>query len=269
MDLGLVAKNHRLFQTDWLDEPVMVFSNEEKTVRDAPLKPGEMIVLRDKDNVSLYLPHILTFFDKPVPRDVIKLNLYSTKTGFHADSEYVGIIQGREDQTLMELKSMIMIMPKFSEGPHDIGLGHVRIREMKHGFFGTVFNDDMATLGTLKFESNMSIVVQILDKPEQLTDYAIVLLMKKRLVEYRTYTNYEEFVFDCSKAPTVEEFKKAVIAFKGLDIGIEGIELAKYEPDEFKWMHVNKESCDEERLRKKKKAQAKIKNKSKQNVIMV
>ena len=48
------AKEHRLYQTDWLEEPVNVLNKEERLIKECGIKQGDLLVLRDKDNVTIY-----------------------------------------------------------------------------------------------------------------------------------------------------------------------------------------------------------------------
>jgi len=49
--LGLEPNDHKLYQTDWLEEPVQLLSKEDRNLREAGIKQGELLVLRDKDSV--------------------------------------------------------------------------------------------------------------------------------------------------------------------------------------------------------------------------
>ena len=102
-----------------------------------------------------------------------------------------------------------------------------------------------------------------MDKPENLSDNSIVLLLRKRQVDSKIYSRAEEFIWEAGKEPTIEDLKKAVIAFKGLEGGIEGVELAKYVPHEFQWLYVSKEVIERERESKKGKKGGNKGNKNK------
>lgn len=42
-----------MYQTDWLEDPVQLMSKEERLLREAAVKQGDLLVLRDKDSVKL------------------------------------------------------------------------------------------------------------------------------------------------------------------------------------------------------------------------
>jgi len=246
--LGLEANDHKLYQTDWLEEPVQVFAKEDRNLREAGIKQGELLVLRDKDS--------------PIAKEVLKLNFYVTKTGISDDWEHIGIIQAKEEQTLQELKSMILEMPQFVE--RKIDLECLRVREMRKDLsFGKIYRGNNKTLKKFAFETNMSIVAQVMDEHENLSENSIVLLLRKRQVDSQTYSRAEEFIWEAGKEPIIEDLKKAVIAFKGLEGGVEGVELAKYVPHEFQWLHVSKEVIEKERDSKKAKKGGNKGNKNK------
>jgi len=245
-ELGLDYKNHKFYMTDWLEEPVQIYEKEEVNLRDALIKQGETLVLRDKDT--------------PLSKEVVKVSLYITQTGFSDDSKYIGVMQSRLDQTLYELKIMVSIMPHFAG--QDIQIENLRLREIKSDlFFGSVFRGNEKTLKEIGFESSISLVIQVLDKPENLSDDAFVFYLRKRLVDYQTYTAPEEFVWeDAPKEPTINDLKNAIINFKKLDIGPEGIECAIYLTHLFEWLPFTKELCVEERKKEAAAAAKKRKN---------
>jgi len=225
-ELGLDPKVHRLYKTDWLGEPVEVLNKEDPYLREAAIKNGEVLVLRDKDT--------------PLPKEVIKVNVYVTETGFPDDSNYIGVLQAREGQNLLELKNMILIMPYFSTKP--ISEDCLRLREVKKDlFFGKVYRGNAFSLKSIGIENNSSIVAQILNGPEDLNDKAILFSLKKRLVEYQTYTKNEEWVWDAPEVPTIDDLKKAIIEHKSLNVGVEGIAIAVYIPNEFQWLQFTRE----------------------------
>ena len=193
---------------------------------------------------------------------MLKVNLYITKTGIPEDFEYMGIVQAREEQTLQELKNTILEMPQFAEKKVDPDC--LRIREMRKDLsFGRIYRGNNKNLKKHAIETNMNIVAQALDKPENLTDNSLVLLLRKRQADSQTYSRPEEWIWEAGKEPTIEDLKKAVIGFKGLECGVEGVELAKYVIHEFHWLHVSKEVIEKERENKKGKKGGNKGNKNK------
>jgi len=246
IELSLEVNDHKLYQTDWLEEPVQLFNKEDRLLREAGIKQGELIVLRDKDN--------------PIPKEVLKIDIHVTKTGFHDDSEYLGILQAREEQTFLDLKNMIAQMPYFTDKNIDVNCLRVRERR-KDTFFGKIYRGDSKSLKKLGIETNCPVVIQILDKSEILTENTLVLFLRKRIVESQTYTRGEEFIWEASKEPTIEELKKAILEFKKIQGGLDSVELAKYVPHEFHWLPVNQEVIEKERNAKKGKKNPKGNNK--------
>jgi len=210
-------------------------------VKDVPIKIGDLLVIRDNDSV--------------IPKEVINFNVYYTRTGAPNDTEYVDFIQIREEQTLEELKNKLLLMPKFAAfAAPDIPTSKIRVREMrKDMFFGKILRNDKKLLKKFDLKTNSSLVVQLLEKVENLDENEIVLLLRKRNVSTRTYDDFEEFIFPSSKEPTISELKKGVIAFKALSMAEEGIELAKYYPHEFAWKHIHRKYIEEARKNKKNK----------------
>jgi len=84
--------------------------------------------------------------------------------------------------------------------------------------------------------------------------------LRKREIETKSYGPYEELIWKAPAEPKIEDAKKAIISFKKLDIQPEGIELAKYVPHEFTWLHMHINVIEKELKNKKSK---KGKNRSK------
>ena len=68
-----------------------------------------------------------------------------------------------------------------------------------------------------------------------------MLLVRKRLVESRTYDTHQEIVFRAGNHPTVNELKQAVIDGAGIDVDVEELELAKFFSYDFEWRYISKE----------------------------
>jgi len=51
-ELELDPANHRLYRCDWLEEPIDVITKEERLLKDSGIKQGDVMILRDKDNVT-------------------------------------------------------------------------------------------------------------------------------------------------------------------------------------------------------------------------
>lgn len=105
------------------------------------------------------------------------------------------------------------------------------------------------------------IFLKILTQPESLSEDELVLLVRKRMVETKTYDEPRELVFSAGQAPQINELKQAIISLEELDVDLPEIELAKYFPHEFEWFYVSKEYM--EAVNKKKKKGGKGKNQGK------
>ena len=80
-------------------------------------------------------------------------------------------------------------------------------------------------------------------------------------MDYQTYTANEEFVWeDAPKEPTINDLKNAIIKFKGLEIGPEGMECAIYITHAFEWLPFTKELIVAERKKEAAAAAKKRKN---------
>lgn len=51
-DFNLNPEKHKLYQTDWLEEPINAFSKLDKSLSINYIKNMDVLVLRDLDNVS-------------------------------------------------------------------------------------------------------------------------------------------------------------------------------------------------------------------------
>lgn len=92
---------------------------------------------------------------------------------------------------------------------------------------------------------------KILGEAEVLGEDDVVLMLRQRNFEKRTYGEPIEFVFQSSKKPSVNEFRKAIAAKLCMDESI-GFEVVKYFPYEFSWRVISNEDYDNFREAKKK-----------------
>lgn len=109
------------------------------------------------------------------------------------------------------------------------------------------------TLKWVDIANEAPMVLQILTHPEALSEDQMVVFVRKRQVDTRTYGEAREMIFEAGQYPTIEDLKEAIIKFEGLDIGPDEIDLAKYFPQDFRWLHMTKETIDEHARKKKKK----------------
>lgn len=77
----------------------------------------------------------------------------------------------------------------------------------------------------------------------------IVMLLRKRDCEKRTYSDDVELVFRAGKKPSVAELKASVAALLKVE-NVDSFELVKYFPYEFAWTLIS--DAEYERLKEKK-----------------
>ena len=53
--LGLDPEKHKLYKTDWLEEPIEAITKLDKPLHMNSIKNNEILVLRDIDNVNSYI----------------------------------------------------------------------------------------------------------------------------------------------------------------------------------------------------------------------
>ena len=146
----------------------------------------------------------------------------------------------------------------------------IRVIEMrKDMFFGRILRNDKKLLKKFDLTTNSSIAVQFLESPENLEENDIVLLLRRRVVSSRSYTDYQEYIFKAPNAPTISELKKGIIQYKQLNVEEDGIELSKYYPREFNWKHIHKKYIEEENKNKKSKNNKNKKGKKGNNSIKI
>lgn len=76
--------------------------------------------------------------------------------------------------------------------------------------FGSIWRDHNKSVKSVTINSN-KIVYQVLAQPEQLSDHQIVVVLKKRNREKRSYEEQvTELIFEAGKTPSIEEFSEQV-----------------------------------------------------------
>lgn len=79
----------------------------------------------------------------------------------------------------------------------------------------------------------------------------MVLFIRKRIVEFKSYSEPREMLFIGGEYPQINELKDAIIKFEGLDLDLQEIDLVVYNPYEFDWMYVSQEELIAENAKKK------------------
>lgn len=94
-----------------------------------------------------------------------------------------------------------MTLPEFEGRSSANTIGEcIRIREkLNNQFFGKIYRPGQnKTLKNIGLKNNQSLVVQILDEPEVLDEHTIILLLCRRNVDSRTYSDKAEHKFTFS-----------------------------------------------------------------------
>jgi ubiquitin carboxyl-terminal hydrolase 40 len=92
--MGLNPNDHKLYRTDWLEDPVEHISKEKSSLQSQKVRNGNLIVV--KDNASV----VLAEFDR--------FQIFLSKTGVPDDILYVQDVTIKRNQPLGELKRMLL-----------------------------------------------------------------------------------------------------------------------------------------------------------------
>lgn len=84
------ANEHKLYKTDWLEDPIQLIANETQLIRTLNFKKQEVLVLRD--------------LQSPIDREFEKLSAFICKKGSSDENEYLGDLRIKRDQTIGDLK---------------------------------------------------------------------------------------------------------------------------------------------------------------------
>ena len=157
-------------------------------------------------------------------------------------------------------------MPAFI-GYEKLAPSQVRIREIGTDmFFGPILRDEKAQIRRFNIEHNAALVVQvtfnnilfclritlqILLHPETLEEDDVILFIRKRIVDYRSYSEPREMLFIANQYPQIDDLKAAILQFEGLDLDLQELELVKYFPQEFEWLYISQEYIESENEKKK------------------
>lgn len=223
---GIADPNaHRLYKTDWMGCPVLQLDREDKALSACHIGDGDVIVLKDTET--------------GIPKDYVKFEVHITKSGAPQDIEVLDIVAVKEDTTLGDLKKTIA---RTFENFRDVELARLRFYEIKkYNYFGPILKDNKKTVKKMNWTGTQRLAVRILDGPETLTEDDIVLFLRRRVVDDRSYAEMKEFVVKKVKALSFETLKQAVMQAAGLTSD-EGFDMAKYFPFEFSWLVIKKEA---------------------------
>lgn len=89
-----------MYTTDWLEEPTQRITKENLQIRSQQLRNGELVVLRDSEFL--------------IEKEYKHFTLFFTQNGFPDNSTLVSEVKIKEDDTLRDLKEMILKMPQIN-----------------------------------------------------------------------------------------------------------------------------------------------------------
>jgi len=227
------ASAHKFYATDWLGDPVQSLEKETMTLDACKVKMSDVLIIRDKDS--------------PILKELLTLEIYHTQNGIppasDKDFELVESLQIREEHTLESLKTRILELPIFASYGN-VSLAQLRVREViieKHFgiIFGKLLRDDKKQMKKFNLNKNLKIVVQVLPAPDVVDDSKILLLVRKRNVDERSYGEATELVFDAGATPQISDLKQAIINARELGVEADKIDLSKHFPQRFDWMFLS------------------------------
>ncbi|EGR30925.1 ubiquitin carboxyl-terminal hydrolase family protein, putative [Ichthyophthirius multifiliis] len=218
--LNLEPNNHKLYKTDWLEDPIQLLNNEKQIIRNSMFKQQEVLVLRD----------ILS----PISKEFKKFSIFLCQSQDIYDLKSVGDIKLKEDESIKQLKEMIMSIPD--------NYKYLRIMDIKKdSTLGQIHKENDKQVKKCIFSTN-NIAVQILDNEDTLKTNDILLHLKKRNCMKREYENTNiEIILSFQKQQVLTvEFLKQIIAEK-IKLGENQFDIAKYFNYEFQWQEIKQE----------------------------
>lgn len=220
---------YTLFRLDGFGEAAFPIKKEKAGWAKNNVSSGETLMLKSNSELTM--------------EDKITISVHHTGFGLPDDCTFIGQIEVSKKLSLDDLKSQIATMPHF------VGLGNVvakecmRVRDLtpSNRYFGRIHRDLKKSLEQLSLKNNSHIVVQLLDEPEQLDEQTLVLLICRRNVETRTYSEKVPHKFTYKKEdrhPTIQNLKASCRELFQLDQG-EHIDICKFIPWQFEWRFLD------------------------------
>ncbi|XP_056008037.1 ubiquitin carboxyl-terminal hydrolase 40-like [Ostrea edulis] len=158
--------------------------------------------------------------------------------GNQTDALHVGDIQVSVDSTLDDLKLQVMTLPAIT----DLGVPmaeFLRVRVIEDGRLATILKGESQTLRKLRLTACGKLAIQILPQEENLTANHIVLEVRQRIPDTKTYTPGQEIVWNVSQGATAHSLKQ-IIADAFL-IPVEHILVAKHLPKKYEWSIIKEQ----------------------------
>jgi hypothetical protein len=246
---GLEPAKFTLFRYDAFGAPGFAIRKEKAGWIKNNVSSGDVLALCSNDGLSA--------------DNKFHLSIHATNTGFSDDCKFLGEIDVSKTLKLDDLREQIATMNHFQERGRTVANECMRLRDLNpaNRYFGRIHRDQEKTLQNIGIKNKGHIVVQVLDEPEQLDAQTSVLLLCRRQVEARTYSEKIPHKYTYSSAdkhPTIQSLKASCREFFNLASG-EHIDLCKFIPWEFEWRFLDPNQMVEERMGKKGKKKQLVK----------
>lgn len=252
---GLEPTKFTLFRYDAFGAPGFAIRKEKAGWIKNNVSSGDVLALCSSDGLSA--------------DNKFHLSIHVTNTGYSDDCKFLGEIDVSKTLKLDDLREQIATMNHFQEQGRTVANECMRLRDLNpaNRYFGRIHRDqdtkdsNKKTLQNIGIKNKGHIVVQVLDEPEQLDAQTNVLLLCRRQVEARTYSEKIPHKYTYSSAdkyPTIQSLKASCREFFNLDSG-EHIDLCKFIPWEFEWRFLDPNQMVEERMGKKGKKKQLVK----------
>ncbi|CDW84271.1 ubiquitin carboxyl-terminal hydrolase 40 [Stylonychia lemnae] len=245
-EFNIDPTKHTLYRIDHLEEPAFPLRREKQEIVKCHVSSGDLLIIKSDSILSA--------------EEKLVLHIHMTMTGQSDDSQYIDKLEVHRDYTLKDLKDIVLSMPQFDFAKNYViydfynilqNGDQIRVREKQSNmFFGKIFRDQNKSLKQLQITNNSQIVIQVLREPEELDPNTMILLISRRDVTLRTYSQQVEFKFKSQNGiPLIADLEKQCREFYQINDD-ESISIAKYFPHKFEWKKFDKE---EEVVEKKKK----------------
>ncbi|XP_061179949.1 ubiquitin carboxyl-terminal hydrolase 40-like isoform X2 [Saccostrea echinata] len=242
-----------LRKTNWCGEAADILNDMESTLEHSLVRDGDLLIL-EKGRLppkGFICPEIWLF---PILDNVQQSNktgflswlstgiqnLWNTSSGKVTPENrkgalHIGEVQVSLDSTLDDLKQQVMTLPTIAE----LGVPMVeflRVRVIEDGPLTTVLKGPSQTLRKLRLQSCRKLGVQVLPQEEDLTANHIVLEIRQRIPETKTYAAGQEVVWNVSQGATAHSLKQTIADI--LLIPVEHILVAKHFPKKYEWLII-------------------------------
>mmetsp|Transcript_24293 Transcript_24293/g.27558 ORF Transcript_24293/g.27558 Transcript_24293/m.27558 type:complete len:1186 (-) Transcript_24293:154-3711(-) len=235
---NLDPAEHKLYTTDWADDPSNPLVKENISIRKAKISDGSLILIKPKGEFTT--------------AELYHLRFFLTKTGHHEDCTEFGTLTVQNSITLRELKEKIIALELFPE-QNLSSTKRLRLRERtKLNFFGKIYRGEEFTLKKIGMNPDARIVCQILPEEEDLDVRTLVLLAARRDVEKRDYHEPKEIIFTFSQMPNIADLRSK-LAELAPGASPEDIQCAKYFPYLFEWHHLDESVYNQDTANQKRK----------------